>query len=122
MMRRHSTALAVTLTLIAAAVTAEAEVGGERNAKPHTTSTLDELVEAFFRADHAGRRDVLIAEIENVSGGSIEIAAQTVSRVQLWPKIPEVHGAFSFNSAAAGTVQTAYQLPPGYDPRNRYPA
>lgn len=121
MTRRHSTGWAVTLTLTAAAATAEAEVGGERNAKPHATSTLSEMVEAFFRADHAERRDALMAEIENVSGGSIEIVAKAVRRVQLWPKIPEIHGVFSFKSAAAGTVQTAYQLPPGYDPKHRYP-
>ncbi len=121
MTRRHSTAWAVTLTLTAAAANADSAVGRDRNAKPHNTSTLTELVEAFFRADHAERRDELIAEIENVSAGSIKIVAKAVRRVQLWPKIPGIHGAFSFQSAAAGTVQTAYQLPPGYNPKHRYP-
>lgn len=83
--------------------------------------TLAELVHTFFRSNDGQKRARLIPAIENAANGSIEVVAEAVKEVQMWPAIPDSRGTFSFESGAEGAIEVGYQLPSGYDSTAAYP-
>ena len=86
-----------------------------------TASTVDELVEAFFRLDDVPERRRLAHAIERAAGGSRAVVARAVRDARLWPAMSSPQGVFVPEAGSSRSVRVAYQIPSGYDPARRYP-
>ena len=82
---------------------------------------LDELVQSYFRSRNSDQRAELADSIEELTDGDLALVADALQEVQLWDLPPGNTGHFMTPSDTEPTVIGSYQLPPGYDPRRRYP-
>ena len=90
------------------------------SAEPQSLKPISEIVAAFFRCNDPQERAQLARSVETAASGDIEVVAEEVRRVQLWPIIPD-RGTFAFGSSGSGAVQVAYRLPDGYDASRPHP-
>ena len=98
---------------------ADDDVAGPTLTSP---SALDQLVETYFRTTDSEARRRITKSIEDAANGSIEAAAKSVRRAELWIARPQADATFEIELSEGDSVSIAYRLPASYDPSRPYPA